>query len=131
MIDFLKYPEVLKTPNNQILSRKDRLKLMWHVTGDSDSNNIYIEPVISINTKRLDSNMSQYTLEFINDTVLPESKSYLVFKIDKVLDLQTNGEKTLNIQVYLKFQLLVSNVVDYNNNPNHSDITVITIKGIL
>ena len=130
MIDFLKYPEVVTTPNNQILSRKDHLQLMWHVSGDSVSNNIYIEPVISINNKRLDSSLSQYTLEFIEDTVLP-SKSYLVFNIDKVLDLQTNGEKTLNIQVYLKFQPLVSNVVDYNNNPNHSDITVITIKGIL
>ena len=130
MIDFLKYPEVLTTPNNQTLSQKDHLQLTWHVTGDSDSNNIYIEPVISINNKRLDSSLSQYTLEFIEDTVLP-SKSYLVFNIDKVLDLQTNGEKTLNIQVYLKFQPLVSNVVDYNNNPNHSDITVITIKGIL
>ena len=127
----MEYPEVFTTPNNQTLCRKNRLQLKWHVTGNAESNNIYIKPVISINTIKLESNWTYYTLKFIEDTILQNSRSYLVLSIDKVLDLQTNGEKTLKIQVYLKFQPNVSNVDDYNNNPNHSGITIITIKGIL
>ena len=122
---------MLKTPNDQTLCQKNHLQLKWHVTGDANSNNIYIEPVISINTKKLESNWTQYTLEFIEDTILERSKSYLVLSIDQVQDLRTIGENTLKIQVYLKFQPFVSNVDDYNNNPNHSGITVITINGIL
>ena len=127
----MEYPKVLETPNDQTLCQKNHLHLKWHVTGDANSNNIYIEPVISINTRKLESNRTQYTLKFIEDTILERSKSYLVLSIDQVQDLRTIGENTLKIQVYLKFQPFVSNVDDYNNNPNHSGITVITINGIL